>query len=59
MCAHVLPYLLQMGDKYSQSSSLAHSLTTWAKESAAQVLTNLTVCKELLPGNTHKKHLNT
>lgn len=50
MCVHVLPYLLQMAENYHESSFLAQSLTAWAEESAAQVLNNLRVCKELLPG---------
>lgn len=53
MCVHVLPYLLQMAEKYHESSLLAQSLTARAEESAAQVLNNLRVCKELLPGNTN------
>lgn len=52
MSAHVLPYLLQMAEKYSESSALAQSLSAWAEESAAQVLDSLAVCKELLPGTT-------
>lgn len=54
MCVHVLPYLLQMAEKYHESSFLAQSLTAWAEESAAQVLNNLRVCKELLPGNPNQ-----
>lgn len=53
MCVHVLPYLLQMAEKYSQSSSLGCSLSMWVEENAAQVLNNLRVCKELLPGNSN------
>ncbi|KAG7244080.1 hypothetical protein INR49_006242 [Caranx melampygus] len=49
MSAHVLPYLLQMAEKYSESSALAQSLRLWAEQSAAQVLDSLAVCKELLP----------
>lgn len=52
MSAHVLPYLLQMAEKYSESSTLAQSLSAWAEESAAQVLDSLAVCKELLSGST-------
>lgn len=52
MSAHVLPYLLQMAEKYSESSALAQSLSAWAEGSAAQVLDSLAVCKELLPGTT-------
>lgn len=52
MCVQVLPYLLQMAEKYHESLFVAQSLTGWAEESAAQVLNNLTVCKELLPGDT-------
>lgn len=54
MCGHVLPYLLQMAEMYHESSFLAQSLTAWAEESAARVLNNLRVCKELLPGNDTK-----
>lgn len=52
MSAHLLPYLLQMAEKYSESSTLAQSLIAWAEESAAQVLDSLAVCKELQPGST-------
>ncbi|XP_061585131.1 tRNA (32-2'-O)-methyltransferase regulator THADA [Cololabis saira] len=52
MSAHVLPYLLQMAEKSSQSSSVAQSLNRWAEESAAQVLDNLAACKQLHPGET-------
>lgn len=52
MTAHVLTYLLQMAEKYSESSSLAQSLRRWAEENTAQVLGSLSVCKELLPGMT-------
>ncbi|KAA8592239.1 hypothetical protein FQN60_017694 [Etheostoma spectabile] len=52
MCAHVLPYLLQMAEKSSESSAVAQSLSAWAKESAAQVLDSLQVCKELQPAET-------
>lgn len=52
MCAHVLPYLLQMAERYSESSAVAQSLSVWAEESAAQVLDGLAVCRELQPGTT-------
>lgn len=52
MCAHVLPYLLQIAEKCSQSSALAQRLNSWAEESAAQVFNSLTLCKQLLTGNT-------
>ncbi|XP_044227695.1 thyroid adenoma-associated protein homolog [Thunnus albacares] len=52
MSAHVLPYLLRMAEKYSESSALAQSLIAWAEESTAQVLDSLTVCKELQPADT-------
>ncbi|XP_078106846.1 tRNA (32-2'-O)-methyltransferase regulator THADA [Sander vitreus] len=52
MCAHVLPYLLQMAEKSSESSAVAQSLIAWAEESAAQVLDSLRVCKELQPAET-------
>ncbi|XP_047447791.1 thyroid adenoma-associated protein homolog isoform X2 [Mugil cephalus] len=49
MSAHVLPYLLQIAEKYSQSSALAKSLNLWVERNAAQVLEDLVVCKELQP----------
>ncbi|XP_034548017.1 thyroid adenoma-associated protein homolog isoform X2 [Notolabrus celidotus] len=49
MSAHVLPYLLQMAEKYSESSALAQSLTAWAEDNAAQVLDSLCFCKEIQP----------
>ncbi|KAL7392507.1 hypothetical protein ABVT39_025652 [Epinephelus coioides] len=52
MCAHVLPYLLQMAERYSESSAVAQSLSVWAEESAAQVLDGLAVCRELQPADT-------
>uniref|UniRef100_A0A3B4ZZQ2 Thyroid adenoma-associated protein homolog n=1 Tax=Stegastes partitus TaxID=144197 RepID=A0A3B4ZZQ2_9TELE len=52
MSAHVLPYLLHMAEKYSESSALAQSLNSWAEESAGQVLDGLAVCKKLLPAET-------
>lgn len=50
MSAHMLPYLLQMAEKSSQSSALAQTLTAWAEMNTAQVLDNLTDCEQLLPG---------
>lgn len=50
MSVLVLPYLLQMAEKGTDSSALAHSLSAWAEQSAAQVLDSLAVCKEILPG---------
>ncbi|XP_073321451.1 tRNA (32-2'-O)-methyltransferase regulator THADA [Pagrus major] len=47
MSAHVLPYLLQMAEKSSESAALAQSLCSWAEESAAQVQDSFAVCKEL------------
>ncbi|KAK7934127.1 hypothetical protein WMY93_005023 [Mugilogobius chulae] len=52
MCSQVLPYLLQMVDKYSQSPSLAKRLNIWARESGPQVLEDFVVCKELVSGDT-------
>lgn len=52
MAAHVLPYLLQMADRYSESSALARSLSTWTEQNAAQVVESLAVCKKLKPGTT-------
>ncbi|XP_068995115.1 tRNA (32-2'-O)-methyltransferase regulator THADA [Embiotoca jacksoni] len=52
MSVHVLPYLLQMAEKYSQSSALAQILNSWAEESVAQVLENLAVCKKLQQAGT-------
>ncbi|XP_023199487.1 thyroid adenoma-associated protein homolog isoform X3 [Xiphophorus maculatus] len=52
MSAHMLPYLLQMAEKSSQSSALAQTLTAWAEKNTAQVLDNLTDCEQLLPAET-------
>uniref|UniRef100_A0A7N8YBI2 Si:ch211-225b11.4 n=1 Tax=Mastacembelus armatus TaxID=205130 RepID=A0A7N8YBI2_9TELE len=52
MSTHVLPYLLQMAEKYSESSALAQSLSAWAEQSAAQVLHSLVACKEIQPAET-------
>uniref|UniRef100_A0A3B3TNA3 Si:ch211-225b11.4 n=1 Tax=Poecilia latipinna TaxID=48699 RepID=A0A3B3TNA3_9TELE len=49
MSAHLLPYLLQMAEKSSQSSALAQTLTAWAEKNTAQVLDNLTDCEQLQP----------
>lgn len=56
MSAHVLPYLLQMAGKYSESSDLAKSLIAWAEHNAAQVLASVAVCTEMLPGTTQQQH---
>ena len=50
MSAHVLPYLLLLAERHSESSAVAQRLRAWAEESAAQVLDGLAVCKELQPG---------
>lgn len=52
MSAHVLPYLLQMAERSSESAALARRLSVWAEESAAQVQDGLAVCKELQSGTT-------
>lgn len=52
MSAHVLPYLLQMAEKSSESAALARRLSVWAEESAVQVQDGLAVCKELQSGTT-------
>uniref|UniRef100_A0A3B3Z0T7 Uncharacterized protein n=1 Tax=Poecilia mexicana TaxID=48701 RepID=A0A3B3Z0T7_9TELE len=52
MSAHLLPYLLQMAEKSSQSSALAQTLTAWAEKNTAQVLDNLTDCEQLQPAET-------
>ncbi|XP_061762555.1 tRNA (32-2'-O)-methyltransferase regulator THADA [Nerophis ophidion] len=49
MSAHVLPYLLRMVEKHSESPLLAQSLRVWAEENAAQLLGNLALCKDLPP----------
>uniref|UniRef100_A0A8D3AWE0 Si:ch211-225b11.4 n=1 Tax=Scophthalmus maximus TaxID=52904 RepID=A0A8D3AWE0_SCOMX len=49
MSAHVLPHLLRLADKSSQSSALAQSLRAWAEQSAAQVSDSLAVCRDLQP----------
>lgn len=61
MSAHVLPYLLQMAGKYSESSALAQSLRAWAEETTAQLLDSIGICKELQPGITlvcQSEHIN-
>ncbi|XP_067376091.1 tRNA (32-2'-O)-methyltransferase regulator THADA isoform X2 [Channa argus] len=50
MSAQILPYLLQMAEKYSESTALAQTLRTWVEQTAAQLLDSLTVCKEIVPG---------
>lgn len=55
MAAHVLPYLLRMAEKSSESSAVAQRLSAWAEESAAQVRGGLAVCKELQPGDYKKR----
>lgn len=50
MSAHVLPYLLQIAEKSSESSASAQSLSAWAAQSAAQVLDGIAACKEILSG---------
>ncbi|XP_034398095.1 thyroid adenoma-associated protein homolog isoform X2 [Cyclopterus lumpus] len=52
MSAHVLPYLLHMAEKSSESSAVAQRLSAWAEESAAQVRDSLAVCTELQPAET-------
>ncbi|XP_040011618.1 thyroid adenoma-associated protein homolog isoform X2 [Xiphias gladius] len=52
MSAHVLPCLLHLAEKYSESSALVPSLSAWAEQSAAQVADSLAVCKELQPAET-------
>ncbi|XP_019715994.1 thyroid adenoma-associated protein homolog [Hippocampus comes] len=49
MSEYVLPYLLLMAEKYSESSAMAQRLSTWAEENAAPLLDNLTLCKSLQP----------
>ncbi|XP_059193716.1 thyroid adenoma-associated protein homolog [Centropristis striata] len=51
MSTHVLPYLLHMAEKYSESSAVAQSLSAWAAENATPVLDSLAVCKNLQPGD--------
>nr|XP_057925831.1 thyroid adenoma-associated protein homolog isoform X2 [Doryrhamphus excisus] len=50
--AHVLPYLLHMVEKHSESLVLAQSLSTWAEENTPQLLGNLALCKDLKPAET-------
>ncbi|XP_037115240.1 thyroid adenoma-associated protein homolog isoform X1 [Syngnathus acus] len=52
MCAHVLPYLLRMAGKYSESLATAQRLSTWAEENAALLLDNLALCQGLQPAET-------
>ncbi|XP_023821654.1 thyroid adenoma-associated protein homolog [Oryzias latipes] len=51
MSAHVLPHLLQLAEKSSKCSTLAHSLTSWAEENATQVLEDLKFCEKIVPEN--------
>ena len=46
----LLPYLLQLAGRYSESSTLAQRLDHWVKDHLAQVLENLTVCKKIVSG---------
>lgn len=52
MSAHVLPHLLQLAEKSSKCSTLAHSLTSWAEENTTQVLEDLKFCEKIVPGTT-------
>uniref|UniRef100_A0A667ZTH9 Si:ch211-225b11.4 n=1 Tax=Myripristis murdjan TaxID=586833 RepID=A0A667ZTH9_9TELE len=52
MSACLLPYLLQIAEKYSESSDLARRLNAWAEQSAAQVLDSLAICRDFQPGET-------
>lgn len=54
MSACLLPFLLQLADKYPASSALAECLSVWARGNVAKVLESLGVCKDLHPGNTHR-----
>lgn len=53
MCVCALPYLLQMADQCQRSPAVARSLSAWAEENVPQVLKNLSVCKDLLPGDAN------
>ncbi|XP_063753076.1 tRNA (32-2'-O)-methyltransferase regulator THADA isoform X2 [Eleginops maclovinus] len=52
MSAHVLPYLLQMVERSSESSDVAQRLSAWAEEGAAQLLDSIAVCKKIKPAET-------
>ncbi|XP_033946263.1 tRNA (32-2'-O)-methyltransferase regulator THADA [Pseudochaenichthys georgianus] len=52
MSAHVLPYLLLMVERSSESPAVAQSLSAWAEGGAAQLLDSLAVCKEFQPAET-------
>ncbi|XP_051979593.1 thyroid adenoma-associated protein homolog [Xyrauchen texanus] len=47
----LLPYLLQMAKHYPESSTLAENLEHWARNNAATVRKNLTICMQLQLGD--------
>jgi hypothetical protein len=55
MSACLLPYLLQLAEKYPASSVVGERLGVWARENVTDLLENLRVCKDLQPGNTQAK----
>nr|XP_029493834.1 thyroid adenoma-associated protein homolog isoform X1 [Oncorhynchus nerka] len=52
MSACLLPYLLQLAEKYPASSVVGERLGVWARENVTDLLENLRVCKDLQPGDT-------
>uniref|UniRef100_A0AAY4CHN4 DUF2428 domain-containing protein n=1 Tax=Denticeps clupeoides TaxID=299321 RepID=A0AAY4CHN4_9TELE len=43
----LLPYLLQLAQKSADSAALAQQFSSWAKQNTANVLENLSVCRQL------------
>lgn len=50
MVAQLLPYLLQIVDRYAECPLLVQSLMAWAQENVVLVLDGLAASKELVPG---------
>ncbi|KAJ7994291.1 hypothetical protein DPEC_G00264360 [Dallia pectoralis] len=52
MSACIVPYLLQLADKYPASSEMKERLGLWARKNVTSLLKNLEICKDLYPGET-------
>ncbi|XP_034152617.1 thyroid adenoma-associated protein homolog isoform X2 [Esox lucius] len=52
MSACMLPYLLQLAEKYKVSSVMEERLGVWARENVTDLLENLRICKDLYPDGT-------
>ncbi|KAL0979345.1 hypothetical protein UPYG_G00183930 [Umbra pygmaea] len=52
MSACMLPFLLQLTEKYCASSVLAERLGVWARDNVTDLLENLRICKSLNPDET-------